>query len=169
MTKETLLSDMEETTRQLLTVLSSFTPEQFNERPSETEWSAAQVAEHLLKADVSTGNALSGETVPTNRPPDEKLAMIQQAMNDDNAKRVAPERVHPSGEQWEAAAILEQIKKQKEVLKEAILHSDITEACTSFKHPVLGTMTKMEWMTFNMRHTERHLRQLKRLQEKLSR
>lgn len=169
MTKETLLSGLEETTRQLVAILSSFTPEQFNEKLSESEWSAAQIAEHLLKADVSTGKALSGETMPTNRPPDEKLSIIQQALNDDNTKRVAPERVYPSGEQWEPSVIIEQLKKQKEVLKEAILSSDLTEACTSFKHPALGTMTRMEWMAFNLHHTERHLRQLKRLQENLAR
>jgi hypothetical protein len=167
MTKEILLSGLEKTTQQLMNILLSFTPERFNEKPAENEWSAAQIAEHLLKVDMSTCKALSGEAIPSNRPPDAKIDIIKQAMDDDNTRRVAPERVYPSSEHWEPVVIIQQIKKQKAFLKEAILGADVTEACMSFKHPALGTMTKMEWVAFNIHHTERHLRQLKGLQERL--
>src|SRR5215217_2650946 len=101
MTKEILLAKLEQTTQQLTEILLSFPAERFNTKPSETEWSPAQVAEHLLKVDLSTGKAISGETIPTNRPPDEKIGIIKHAMDDDSTRRMAPERVSPSGEHWE--------------------------------------------------------------------
>jgi hypothetical protein len=167
MTKEALLADLERSTQKLIELLLQFTPETFGNRPSEAEWSAAHVADHLAKVYFSTGKAMSGETTPTNRPPDQKIALVQQAMESDT-KRVAPERVQPSNDTGERSILLQQIKKQEERLKEIIDAGDITDACVSFRHPALGTLTKMEWMAFNYYHTERHIRQLKRILQKVS-
>ncbi len=166
MNKETILADWEQCTDKLIGVISQFTPETFNQKPSENEWSAAQVAEHLLKVDFSTNKALRGETIPTNRPPEQKIALIKGTM-EDSTKRVAPERAQPSGERWEPEALVKQLKKQRELLKEVIQSSDLTEACTSFKHFALGTLTKLEWIYFNIYHAERHMKQLHRLSEKV--
>jgi uncharacterized damage-inducible protein DinB len=165
MNKETLLAQLEQSTERLLNTLSQFTPETFNQQRSEGEWSPSQIAEHLLKVDVTTNKALKSETVATNRPPDQKIALIRGAM-EDNTKRVSPERVHPSGEHWKPDAIMEQLKKQRKIMREAIASSDMTEACTSFKHPALGTLTKLEWVWFNIYHAERHIRQMVRFLEK---
>lgn len=167
MTNQNLLAALEQSTKAVLQAFSSFTAENFNEKPSETEWSAAQLAEHLLKVDISTNKALASETVPTNRPPDQKIALIKGAM-EDSSKRVAPERVQPSKDVHSPAVLLEKIKQQRELMKEAIIASDMTEACKAYKHPALGTLTKLEWVWFNIHHAERHLRQLQQLNEKFS-
>jgi len=168
MTNETLLAALEQSTQAVLHAFSTFNSDNFNEKPSEAEWSAAQIAEHLLKVDVSTNKALFSETVPTNRAPDEKNALIKGVM-DDSSKRVAPERVQPSNDVHEPAVLLGKIKEQHQLMKEAVSSSDITEACKAYKHPALGTMTKLEWVWFNIHHAERHLRQLQQLKEKLNR
>lgn len=167
MTKETLLADLEQSTRKLTETLLQFTTDTFTERPSERAWSAAQIADHLVKVYFSAVKALSGETIPTNRPPDQKMALIKQAMESEN-KRVAPERVQPSDIAAKCSELIQNLKGLEERLKKIIEESDITEACVSFKHPALGTMTKMEWAAFNNYHTRRHIKQLERLLQNVS-
>lgn len=168
MTKEMLLAEWDQTTQTLLTALSGFTPERFTEKPSENEWSAAQIAEHLWKLDQSTCKTLRGETEPTaGRPPDEKIALIKERM-EATVKRIAPEAMQPSNEVFEQRPLLQKLQQQQAMMKDAFLSSDETETCTSFQHPVLGLMTKMEWMAFAIYHVQRHLRQLAQLEEKLA-
>jgi uncharacterized damage-inducible protein DinB len=166
MTKDSLLADLEQTTQAFAEAVSGFSQESFNQKPSNTAWSAAQIAEHLLKVGHSTYKAITVETIPTNRPPEQKIALIRQAMEDETIKRIAPERVQPSANEQETGRVVEQIQKQKLMLEEAVRSSDLTDACMSFKHPALGTLTKIEWLYFHIYHVQRHLRQLKRLQER---
>lgn len=168
MSKDNVLSDLEETTQALTETVSHFTHEAFNRKPSAERWSAAQIADHLLKVGFSTYKAITGEAMPTTRPPEQKIAMIKQGLEDEVTKRIAPERVLPSADVQETAGITEKISKQKDALKEAVLSSDITDACMSFKHPVLGTLTKIEWLYFHIYHVQRHVRQLKRLEENMT-
>ena len=48
--KKELLKQFEETEREFYNVLASFTQEQLNESPFEGSWTAAQVADHMLKS-----------------------------------------------------------------------------------------------------------------------
>ena len=133
MTKEMLLEEWDQTTNSLLAILSRFTPETFTEKPSDNEWSAAQIAEHLWKLDQSTAKTLTGPTEPTTgRTPDEKIAMIKERM-EATAKRVASEAMQPSNEAHDQTDLLQKIQQQQQVLKDAYLSTDGTETCTSFK------------------------------------
>lgn len=163
MTKETLLAELEQTTQTLCDLLLSFTPESFPLKSSGSGWSAAQLADHLVKVYASTNGALHSEAIPANRPPDEKIPLLRQAMDDTGTKRVAPESVQPSEQTGDASALAGQLQAQKEKLREAIAVADLTEACTQYRHPALGTMTKMEWGAFNNYHTLRHIKQLQGL------
>lgn len=163
MNKETLLADLDASTKKISEALSQFDATNFNSRPLDGGWPAAQVAEHLLMLEISANKALSGETIPTNREPDKKISLIKWAM-DDETKRQAPERVQPTGTYTEPQQLIEKIKQQRDKLREAVTTSDVTEACISFKHPALGTLTKWEWVYFTIYHMQRHVKQLQRLQ-----
>ncbi|WP_345950375.1 DinB family protein [Mucilaginibacter sp. PAMB04274] len=65
------ISEYEETTQQLLRLLSKFTPAQFNQVPFEGSWTAGQLAEHVLKSQSSIGELFGGSARPANRKPDE--------------------------------------------------------------------------------------------------
>ncbi len=162
MDKYQLLSDIDISTQQLLQCLYNFNTEKFNFSPDSKNWSPAQIAEHLLMLEVIANNALTGKTIPTNRPPDEKINLIKTVMSDIDTKRVAPEIVQPSAELKDLQLMMEQIKIQRESLKKTISEMDMTEACVSFKHPGIGTLTRLEWVYFTIFHTERHLQQLQR-------
>lgn len=164
MNKEIILADWQQTTDRLKVLIAFFTPDTFNQHPTESGWSAAQIAEHLLKVDRSTCQALKSKTVPTNRPPDQKIALIKDAM-EGGTKRVAPEVVKPSGEFCEPQQMVAELTKQREQVKALISELDLTDACKDYKHPSLGTMTRLEWIYFNIYHAERHMRQMEGLKK----
>lgn len=166
MDKDKLISDLDISTRQLLQQLSFFSDKGFNRQPPDNGWSAAQIGEHLLMLDVIAATVMSGETIPTNRPPDEKVTIIKTAM-EDVTKRIAPERVQPSTTGKDKLTLIKDIQQQRDSLKNIIGTTDITDACSSFKHPALGTLTKLEWLYFIIYHTQRHVEQLHQLGEKL--
>ena len=166
MDKHRLTSDLDFSTAQLLQWLANYSSEKFNFSPDGMRWSPAQIVEHLLMLEVIANKALMGKTVTTNRPPDEKINIIKTVMADIDTKRIAPEIVAPSAELKDQKILIEQIKSQRELLKKAIAELDLTEACTSFKHPGLGTLTRFEWVYFTIFHTERHLKQLQEFENK---
>lgn len=157
-----LLADLDASTKDIVETLLHFNAETFVDKPSGEEWSAAEIAEHLLMLEVSANRVLGGDAIPTNRPPDEKIAMIKWGMEDET-KRQAPDRVKPGGVYTNPQQLIEKLKQQRDQLREAVTAADITEACTSSKHPVMGTLTKWEWVYFIIYHMQRHARQLKRL------
>lgn len=167
MDKEILVTDLRDSTEKLTEELSHFTPETFNVKPSAEEWSAAEVAEHLLKIEVFANKALRSETAPPDRAPDKMISFLKNRMEDNN-KRKASEVTSPTGEEKNVALMITQFREQREELKRAVETFDLSEACTGTPHPVLGVMTRLEWLYFVIYHTERHLKQLARIEEEVS-
>jgi hypothetical protein len=163
MNKEILLADLDACTKNFSEVLAKFDSTNFIQKRSDNEWSPAQVAEHLLLLEITALKAINGNTIPTNRAPDEKVALIKWAM-EDSTKRVAPESVLPSNRITDPDTAIEKIKQQRAFLREAVNTLDLSEACMLFKHPALGTLTRWEWMYFTIYHMQRHLQQMTGLQ-----
>lgn len=162
MNKDVILAEWQQITDRLSALIINFSPEIFLLQPSPDRWSAAQQAEHLLKVDMTTYQALKSETIPTNRPPDQKIPLIREAMESDT-KRIAPERVQPSVTKLEPQVIAAQITAVREKVARLIRELDLSEACRVYKHPSLGTLTRLEWVYFNIYHAERHIRQIEEL------
>lgn len=163
MNKELLIADLDASTESLIQQLETIGQDRFNKQPSHTGWSAAQVAEHLLILEVFANKVVSGETIPSTCPPDSKVPLIKGAMEDMETKRTAPEQVIPSADEKELSHLITAIRAQRDLLKQRITTTDITEACISSKHPALGTLTRLEWIYFTIYHTERHRKQLERM------
>lgn len=163
MEKATLLQQLDETTVQLQEALSGLSPEAFNN--PRNGWSPAQVLEHLLILDGIALKAMTLPAIPTNRPHDEKLPMIRTVMDDRTTKRSAPEIVMPSHEKKDFRQLMEAFRMERNALKKAVEASELSEACTAFKHPGMGTLTKLEWIVFTIHHTQRHTAQVKDAKE----
>ena len=159
MNKEVLLSELDASMDRLAHTVRDFSGEEFNRQPTPAQWSAAQFAGHLLLLEQTAVKALHGPAIPTNRAPDNKLATIKWVMEDET-KRQAPDMVIPPGKEQKAEELLTQLKSEREKLKAAVGEADLTEACTAFKHPGFGTLTKLEWAWFVVHHTERHRKQM---------
>jgi hypothetical protein len=158
-----LATELNASTSELMESLSRFTPETANKKVNGEEWSAAEVAEHLLILDTIANRVLRGDTIESNRPPDEKIGLIERAMQDLDTKRKAPDAVLPSGRQGNLIEIVEGLQKQRRLLLQIIETGDLNRACIAFKHPALGTLTMLEWIRFVSLHSRRHVAQLERI------
>ena len=161
MAPQELITEIDQNTARLVEHLAKFSDAQFNQKPADNSWSAAEVTEHLLLIETKINNAL-GRGVPTDRPPDKKIEMMREALNDPERKFPAPEFVAPSSTFKVCRKMVELIIMQRGILKEILQTTNLTQT-TEFKHPVLGRLTRLEWIYFNIYHTERHCRQLARI------
>jgi len=164
MDKTIILADLDNSLSNLEKTITGFIIEGFNRSPSATAWSPAQIVEHLLLLERIAMKAINGATIPTNRAADSKVGLIKWAMEDET-KRLAPGIVVPSDTTLNAQQLIQQIQQERQKIKTSIASADITEACTEFKHPVLGTLTRFEWLYFIIYHTERHRKQIERIKK----
>jgi hypothetical protein len=168
MDKELLVTDLEQNSRSLLQEFSEFPEELLFTTPPDNGWSGAQICEHLLILDRIANKVISGETIESTRPSDEKLGLIRSVMLDIENRRVAPERVQPVSAIKDRKLLIDALNAERKRMREMIQTLDITQACISGKHPALGTLTILEWVYFIIYHTERHIGQLQRLHSAIS-
>ncbi|HKP31500.1 MAG TPA: DinB family protein [Chitinophagaceae bacterium] len=161
MAPDEIIAEIDQSTALLVTHLAKFNDTQFNQRPADDSWSAAEVTEHLLLIETRINNAL-GRGVPTDRAPDKKIELMREALRDPARKFPAPEFVVPSTAYKVCRKMAELMIMQRGILKEILQTTNLTQT-TEFKHPVLGRLTRLEWIYFNIYHTERHCRQLARI------
>ena len=158
---ESVIDELEESTRMLIKELSAFSDEQFFQRPAEGIWSAGEIAEHILLLESRANEGM--HTARTgNRPIDLKIIPMRDGLKEDEKKYVAPTIVIPKGEMKNKQALLQALVLQRDVLKNLIRQMDLS-LITEFRHPVIGSMSRLEWVYFHIYHTERHVRQLRSL------
>jgi len=167
MTKE-ILRDSENTNAELLQLFSSFKQEQINVVPFEGSWTAAQLAEHLLKSDLLILKTLNGPVKQTDRQPDEKVKIIKELFLDFNTKMKSPDFNTPSNTVHVQEKLLNSLSEKKEEITEVIKTKNLSETCVSFALPELGEFTKSEWIYFDIYHSQRHIHQLKNIFQKLT-
>ena len=153
--------------------LASVTESHAAALPDGEKWSVAQIAEHVSM--VGNGmyricSKLLSKAEAAGQLSDGKIdldAFAEKAMGIAEVKLEAPEIVHPSGTKSisESVESLDKTHKDFETLRPLFEKFDATEA--KFPHPYLGDMTAVEWLAMYGAHEGRHLRQIRRLLERL--
>jgi len=168
MNKAQVRSDLKQNTRELLQSISDFPEAHFNSRPTEGQWTAGQVAEHLIKVETSTIKLFVGSTEPSNRNPGLKITNIKERLLDFNSKMKAFGPIIPDDSPKEKTAVLDRLQDLRQRLTGMIEIEDLTVLVNGFEHPLFGTLTRLEWIYFNIYHSRRHNRQIKNLWRTLS-
>lgn len=161
--KKELLKQFEETEQGFYNILASFTQEQLNELPFEGSWTAAQVADHLLKSKKGIPGLLTGPFRSTSREPDEMVETINGIFLDFTTKLQSPEFIIPTNERADKEELLSALREVKEKIKASSASVDLANTITSFPFPGLGEFTGYEWIYFLICHTKRHTHQLKNI------
>lgn len=158
--------EIKETCSALLRILDAFSEKEFNTVPPCGGWTAGQVAEHLL---LSAGvvEVISGRTVAATRPPDEKVAGIGAIFLDFTTKLSSPDFIIPAEGPYDKAEMKNRLKIVWTKLAEAARLLDLTAVCLDFEFPGSGTLTRLEWISFYIFHTQRHIAQLQRIHDAL--
>lgn len=165
--REQLISEFEDTTKELFGTLSLFSNETFNKIPFEGSWTAGQVAEHLFKSESNIPQVLKGDSKETEEDPFEKTGIIRTVFLDYTIKLKSPEFILPSGDEKDRDVFIKGFKETRRELKPLIETLDLNRTFTNFSFPQLGNLTGWELICFVVCHSKRHIRQMKIIAEKL--
>ena len=158
-----LKSEIIETFEALHAVFASFKVQEIDQVPFEGSWTPGQVGEHILKSISNLPRFFNEKTEATHRPYDEKCTQIREIFLDFNTKMKSPEFIVPLEPTHHQASQLQEFDRIKADMLDAVEHLDLSLTCASFEMPGLGFLTRMEWLTFFMVHTQRHVHQLEKI------
>lgn len=161
-----ILEKVKDVTDELISILSSFNPVDINKKLMEGAWSAAQVGEHLYKS-YGVVDILKAPVKKTDRAPDEKVESIKLTFLNFDIKMSSPEFIIPSEGNLEKEALINSLRERTSRIIEISKSLDLSETCLAFSIPGSGEFTRLEWLHFILYHTQRHIRQLKNIQQKL--
>lgn len=141
---------------------------QLNTVPFEGSWTAAQVADHILKFTGDVNRFLHARVSDTMRPFDQHVKALRTAFLDFSTKMKSPEFILPSTEPFDKKELLRSISNTKFKLLDALRIPDLTRTCGGFEMPGMGFLTRFEWLHFWSVHTQRHVHQLKQIASSIS-
>jgi hypothetical protein len=148
-------------------------PEELREaRPTESQWSVAEVLEHLVRVETGVAKLMAlkiGELQASAEPPHEAPEMVDIVTSRfeivaDRAQAIeAPERVVPQGEMSAGAARVA-LQATRGVLLDQLHAGDgLAYSGVLHPHPFLGTLDLYEWVYFLGAHERRHADQVRAL------
>lgn len=165
--KKELLSSLEDTTNEMVQALSLFDETELNTIPFEGSWTAGQVGEHLLMSNPGIAKIISGNTQPAERPADEKVETIESIFLDFTKKAISAKAIWPSDEPKEKEKLIAALKATMDDIKLKAESMDLSLICLDFPFPTLGEFTRLEWITFVICHTKKHIFQVKNIYKKI--
>ena len=160
--EEDIKTKIEQNFGELMESLSSLNQDQLNRVPFNGSWSAAQVGEHLLKS-YGVIEVLSGNTMPTDRPIDEKVEELKLIFLNYDIKMESPEFILPSAGIIDREALLKDLEERIVAILRFIWERDLSATCIDLEFPDQGPLTGLEWVHFLYYHTHRHLNQLEKI------
>ena len=158
---QSLTEELKTTKEELRGLVNSLNENETDTIPFEGSWTAGQLLEHLDKA-VGPG-ILNGNVQPTDRPADEKVAMVKNIFLDFTTKFTSPDFIEPTETVHDKNVLLASLSGKFDELITASETMNLGEECLDFEVPGMGRFTRMEWIYFQMIHTQRHLHQLKNI------
>lgn len=139
-------------------------------RPTDAEWSAAEILAHLVRVE-SAATGLMTRTIAAAREeglqPDVSTDSFMSSLDqwrvaEPVTKLTAPSRISPhSGHPVRES--IESLERSREELKRIIVENgDIDLHAVKWAHPVLGEIDMYQWALFVAQHEERHRKQMAR-------
>ncbi len=163
-TKE-ILTEVDNKLTELIQYLSNFNQEQVNIVPFEGSWTAGQLARHMILANSGCVEMLSGPVKDTERKPDMMASKFKEDFLNFEIKMDSPDFVMPAPGDYNREELLSALESIRAKAIENIKTMDLTQTCTAFELPVYGYVTRLEVLCFVIYHTQRHIRQIKNIQQ----
>jgi hypothetical protein len=161
-----LVTELQNAKTGLTGAITSIPDARFNTVPFAGSWTAGQVTDHILK---SLGvSVLYGGTTTTDRAPDAMVAPLADVFLDFTTKLKSPDFILPSDEPQDKQARLNEANDTFTKLIEAAKTLDLTQTCLDFEMPVMGRLTRLEFLWFYVFHSKRHAYQLQNIAKALA-
>ncbi|MEP6514029.1 MAG: DinB family protein [Parafilimonas sp.] len=159
-----ILNKLKIITGELVGRLSSFSPEQFNKVPFEGSWTAGQLAEHVTRSINGMGEALNMPGKIADRKPDEKVNDFKTMFLNFDTKMKSPPFILPAQDVYAKDLMIDKFKNAGKQFVETGSNVNLSELLNL---PPIGELTKLELLHFVLYHTQRHVHQLKNIEQKV--
>jgi hypothetical protein len=161
-----IVLQVQESNKQLFSLLDTFDEKKLNKVPYIDSWTAAQVANHLVKSDRFLLHLLTGPTRETNRSADANIQQLADTFLDFDTRLMSPIMIIPDERTFTKHEVLTDLKTARTNILDAAGKVDLG-LTTTIESP-LGESTMLEILHFHLYHTKRHLHQLEKIQLALS-
>ena len=161
--ESTYITALKKIIAELTEVLQSFSAEELNRIPYKGSWSAAQVADHVIKSCAGLPKILAGGSIATQRDPEENVQKIESIFLDFTTKMQSPEFILPADKFFKSENLQHALNKLLDEIVMVSALKDLNRTYTDFPFPKMGFFTGKEWLCFALAHTTRHLRQIKNI------
>jgi hypothetical protein len=158
----TLKQQLQQTPDTLTGIIAAFNNHTFNQSTEVSGWTAGQVTDHLIKAcDIAT--VLEGNVKSADRDPDALSAGIANAFLDFSIKMNSPDFILPGNGPFDPQQSIQTLTNIWQTLRLKAEQLDLSALCLDFEMPVNGALTRQEWLSFVVVHTQRHIHQLRKI------
>ncbi|MEX2478077.1 MAG: DinB family protein [Gracilimonas sp.] len=153
-----------ENTEVLLNSVRQLSDSKLNYKLDEQNWSVAEIVEHLYRSEYGIPRLFNGETQKEiDRAPDAYVDEMRKKFLESDKKMKASGVILPTEGKKSKETLISKFQENREIIADLIDKFAPNELCLSFKHPIFGYLTRLEWIHFNIIHIERHLGQIKRV------
>ena len=135
-----------------------------NSVPYAGSWTAGELANHVSKATAGLARALHAEGAPSDRAPDERIAVLKQVMGDFETKMQSPEFILPDAGPFKKERSIAELEAAFAAVETAGADADLTQLVSGLP---MGPVSKLELLHFVLYHTGRHGQQMQRIVDKL--
>lgn len=168
-TERTYLSNLlKESEAKLIAALEEVNDEKFVAKPSETQWSLAELVEHIMLTDKSLLSGIQVQAAKELKPtipkttPDEVVA--KGALNR-TQKWKAPSFLEPKGIFQTKEEALTAFRNNRAIIEGFVETTDLPLEQIAFKHFAFGLLNGKNWIAFMAAHCNRHVEQIKEMVE----
>jgi len=143
-----------------ITALELFTQENFNIKPFDKSWSAAQVAEHIFLSVKGLPQLFEMPTTEQPRDYAQHLDTLRKIFLNFDVKLDAPAFIIPSDKDQDKTSLVESLRNSFKEIETAVNTKDLTQVIADVPFPTIGPMSRYEWVWFTIFHLQRHTKQL---------
>lgn len=127
-----------QTTNDFVDLLDSFDENEFNEKPFEKSWSAAQVGDHIYLSVKKLPMLFAGDSTGVIRDHAAKIEMLRSTFLNFDTKLQSPAFIIPSEEPYNKEALMRSLKDSFNAIVQCIQQYDLTEEMAGAEFPGAG-------------------------------
>lgn len=152
----------------LLASIETVREEDFTSKPTENDWSIADVVEHLVLIDKSlvAGILHKAKNLKDTTPEtvaDGKIFYIVPDLK--RGKVVAPAHLKPQSEYQSKTEAITAFNASRDMVEDFVATTKLPLERIAFKHFALGLLNGRSWMVFIVAHCQRHMTQIENIRK----
>lgn len=156
-----IAQQLEENTDAFITLIKNFPDQFFNSKPTTEDWSAAEIAEHMIRSEFGLSRLFDGETKEQlEYDPLEMRNNIKTTLLNRKTKVLAPEIIQPTTGEKTKDDLISKFKTIRDNLLTNIKTMDNQAICLKYPHPLFGYLTRADWVYSSIYHCQRHIMQV---------